>query len=500
MNSHQRLAHLVHSAADAIVAIDMDNNITDWNTAAERLYGYSQAEIVGRPEHLIVPQRLHDHFQANIDKVKAGDIVLNYHTMRVKKDGEEIEISLTISPIRNEQMKLIGISAVARNLSREDRLLRQISEDQTLLGVLTEAAPNGILVVDENGTITLCNKRTELLFGYKREELVGQSVEMLIPTSLRSKHPQYRKAYSNQPTERQMGAGRDLTGLRKDGTAFPVEVGLAPIRLQDRHLVTASIIDITERKVAQERLQQTNRELARRNEEVEQFIYTISHDLKSPLVTIQSFLGFLKDDLKSGDHAAVEDSIKRLSAANSPMTDLIGDLLQLSRVGLKKLTFEQVDSAYIITELKESIESELGGEDKIVITTTLPTLICDRLKLSQGLDNLLRNAVRYGRSVEHPVLIEISAGETDSTYVFTIADNGPGIDPKYHEKIFGLFQRLDSSAGGTGVGLTIVKRVADLHHGMACVESSPGLGARFSISISISKNIKPTSEQGDENE
>lgn len=498
MNTDQRLAYLVQSAADAIVAIDLDGNITDWNIAAESLYGYARDEIIGRPVRVIVPERLLEHFQTNIEKVKAGQSVLNYHTVRVKKGGEEIEISLTISPIRNEQTRLIGISAVARNLSREDRLLRQISEDQTLLGVLTESAPNGILVVDENGKITLCNKRTELLFGYKREELVGQPVEMLIPTSLRSKHPHYRKTYSDNPTERQMGAGRDLTGLRKDGTVFPVEVGLAPIRLQDRHLVTASVIDITERKVAQENLQQTNRELARRNEEVEQFIYTISHDLKSPLVTIQSFLGFLKDDLKSGDHAAVEDSLKRLSAANSRMTDLIGDLLQLSRVGLKKLNFEQINTGHIVSELKESIESELGKDDQMTVTTPLPTLVCDRLKLSQGLDNLLRNAIRYGRSTEHPLHIEISATETDTAHVFTVADNGPGIDPKYHDKIFGLFQRLDSSAGGTGVGLTIVRRVADLHHGTAWVESSPGFGARFSISIS--KNIKLTNEQRDDNE
>lgn len=498
MNTSQRLALLVHSAADAIIAIDLDNNVTDWNAAAERLYGYTQDEIIGQPVHLIVPPRLLEHFYVNVEKVKVGQIVLNYHTVRVKKDGEEIEISLTISPIRDEQMKLIGISAIARNLSREDRLLRQISEDQTLLGVLTESAPNGILVVDENGLITLCNKRTELLFGYRRDELVGQSVEMLIPISLRSKHPHYRKTYSDHPTERQMGAGRDLTGLRKDGTSFPVEVGLAPIRLQDRHLVTASVIDITERKVAQEKLQQTNRELARRNEEVEQFIYTISHDLKSPLVTIQSFLGFLKDDLRSGDQAAVEDSLKRLSAANSRMTDLIGDLLQLSRVGLKKLNFEQVNTAYIVSELKESIESELSKEDRITVVNPLPTLVCDRLKLSQGLDNLLRNAIRYGKSNEHPLHINISVAETDTAHVFTVADNGPGIDPKYHDKIFGLFQRLDSSAGGTGVGLTIVKRVADLHHGTAWVESSPGLGARFSISIS--KNIKLTADQGDDNE
>lgn len=346
-----------------------------------------------------------------------------------------------------------------------------------------EAAPNGLLMVDRNGKVVLCNTEFESLFGYRREEIVGREMEFLVPERFRPNHASHRRGFFQSPTTRQMGVGRDLYGLRKDGTEFPVEIGLNPMVTDEGAFVLASIVDITKRKVLEDRLRESAARLQQKSQEMEQFVYTVSHDLKSPLVTSSGFLGLLKEDLAAQRYDHLEDSMMRLARANDRMNQLINDLLQLSRVGRIKLEVETVDVRALVNSVIENLSSQI--QEKAVamrIEGLFPPIRGDYKRIYQVFENLIINALKYGAANSNPTLTigtDAPGTESENEIRFYVRDNGIGIAKEYHKKIFGLFQRLENDGRGTGVGLAIVSRVMQLHGGRAWVESEPGKGASF---------------------
>ena len=358
-----------------------------------------------------------------------------------------------------------------------------VSEKEKRLNALLETVPNGIMVVDEVGTITLTNSEAERMFGYEPGELIGKSVEILIPPKVREYHPTLRMGFVQNPSRRKMGAGRDLSGFRKDGVEFPVEVGLNPLETETGLVVVASVVDITERKRHEQQLHDAYEEVQRRNQEMEQFVYTISHDLRSPLVATMGFVEFIKEDIEAGNFAEVNDALERIARANKRMQQLIDDLLQLSRAGRLELKLKSVDLSRLIAEVVDSasqVVKEKGVE--IEIANDFPVVVVDGDRLFQVFENLFMNALKYGTSGSDSQ-IRFFWEDAGEEVRICIADNGQGIPEEYHRKIFGLFQRLDTSQEGTGVGLAIVTRIIDLHHGRVWVESTPGAGAAFWVAL-----------------
>jgi len=357
------------------------------------------------------------------------------------------------------------------------------TDKESRFHTLLEAVPNGILAVDENGKIVLCNSEAERMFGYAQGELVGKEVEILVPPEVRAGHPGLRQEFHNNPVKRQMGAGRDLTGVRKDGTEFPVEIGLNPLKSETGLFVIASIVDITERKHGEEKLHKAYKELQQRNQEMEQFVYTVSHDLRSPLVTTMGFVSFLKEDIAEGNLTEVDDALSRIEKANLRMQQLINDLLQLSRAGRMELNLEAFNVGSVLTGVLDYV-SQIAEEKgvRIEISDDFPVITADRNRLHQVFENLLTNAVKYGIGAPDPCVRVFWRDMGDEIYI-CVQDNGPGIAPEYHKKVFGLFQRLNTTEPGTGVGLAIVSRIAELHGGKAWVESEPGEGASFWVSL-----------------
>ena len=244
--------------------------------------------------------------------------------------------------------------------------------------------------------------------------------------------------------------------------------------------------DITERKQIEEEREKLIRELEVKNAELERFTYTVSHDLKSPLVTIQGYLGLLHQDLSSGKSERVHSDMERISNAAKKMEHLLKDLLELSRIGRlmnpsKKIPFEEV-----VRETLEIVHGQLEAQDVTVRTQSdLPIVYGDRHRLTEVLQNLLDNAAKYmGNQKER--LIEIGySGEEDGKSIFFVKDNGIGIAPQYYERIFGLFNKLDATTEGTGIGLALVKRIVDVHGGRIWVESDgvPGNGSAFYFTL-----------------
>lgn len=349
--------------------------------------------------------------------------------------------------------------------------------------VAVEASPSALIMVDGAGTIAMVNSLTERLFGYSRKELLGQPVDMLVPERFRRNEPSLRSEFLAPLHARPMGAGRDLYCVRKDGTEFPVEIGLSPVQMPEGTFVLSAIVDITERKRAESEIRTINEDLRVKNREMEQFVYTVSHDLKSPIVTIMGFLGMLREDLEEGTREDVLDSVQRIERATQRMSELIDDLLELSRIGRVFAEPEPVPVADLVQSVLDDLEERIKDAGaSVVVHAGMPVIRVDRKRFVDVFENLLTNALKYGCGADEPKF-EVGWARTDDDIRLFVRDNGAGIDAEYHTRIFGLFQRLDTSQEGTGVGLAIVARVVEVHGGKTWVESTPGTGATFWIAL-----------------
>lgn len=483
--SEERYKLFVDSVKDyAIIMLDPDGKILSWNEGAERLKGYKADEILG--EHFskfYTPESANADYPNKELSIAISEGRYEDENWRIRKDGSRFWASVVITALRDSSGKLQGFGKVTRDLTERKK---QEEKFQTIV----ESVPNGIILINQEGKITLCNSDAEKMFGHTREELLGKPVETLVPARYQKMHPNHREAFKKNPQKRQMGAGRDLSGLRKDGSEFPVEIGLNPIHLPEGNFVLASIVDITERKTIEKKLQTAYEQVQQKNQEMEQFVYTVSHDLKAPLVTSTSFIGFLREDIAKKNFDDVPDSLDRLEKAHKRMQELINDLLQLSRVGRMDLNIEPVNLLSLFEEILENnAESLKNKKVKVTVLKPAPTILADHKRISQVFDNLINNAIKYATDVPSPE-IKVFYKDMPDEIQICVKDNGPGIEPQYHKKIFGLFQRLQTDKEGTGVGLTIVSRIVQLHSGRVWVDSDLGRGAEFWVSLPKEPQVK----------
>ncbi|HVZ31098.1 MAG TPA: ATP-binding protein, partial [Polyangiaceae bacterium] len=249
--------------------------------------------------------------------------------------------------------------------------------------------------------------------------------------------------------------------------------------LAGRVLRVTAIRDMTDRKRAEAERERLISELTARNAEMEQFTYTVSHDLKSPLITINGFLGALEQDLRDGNGERAQSDFRRIRSASAKMSALLDDLLELSRVGRIGGVFQTLEMTEVARDAADLLAGFLdGARVELSIAADLPKVRGDRARLVQVLQNLFENAAKYMGSQPHP-RIELGARTEGKDHVFFVRDNGIGIEPKYGERIFGLFEKLDQRSAGTGIGLALVRRIIDFHGGRVWVESDGRNGSTF---------------------
>ncbi|WP_116141617.1 sensor histidine kinase [Trinickia diaoshuihuensis] len=363
-----------------------------------------------------------------------------------------------------------------------------ILEGQTLDWLLSSAA-DAMIIVDRDGRIAFVNPPAERLFGYSSQQLVGQALEILMPERFRSAHVAVRVDFFSQLRARPMGVGMELRAQRSDGSEIPVEVSLSPLET-DRglNLVMATIHDVSVRKKAEQalldseaRMRTLMQEISAANEELTNFAYVVSHDLKAPLRGIASLADWLSQDYADKFDEEGKEHMRLLIRRVHRMSALIDGILEYSRAGRIKETATLVDLNALLREAIDLLAPPPHIE--IEVAGPLPTLFADKTRIQQVFQNLLSNAIKY---MDKPAgRIRIECTRHDDTLRFSIADNGPGIERRHFERIFQLFQTLTprDQFESTGVGLALVKKIVEMYGGQVWLESEVGTGSTFFFTL-----------------
>jgi PAS domain S-box-containing protein len=266
LDAQQHLAAIMQASEDAIISEDLDGNITLWNRGAEQLFGYTPAEIIGRPASLLIPVAMREQ-EPLIDQIALkGGRVHHHDTVRVRKDGSFVDVDLAIAPMRNAAGKVIGASKFIHDISERKRREQESRRMEARFQRLLESAPDAMVIIDRDGVIQLANAQAERIFVYTKAELIGQPVVMLIPSNLLGTEEQQEAHLARDPGSRMMGHGIELEGQRKDGRGFPIEIALSPLEMEEGLHISVAIRDITDRKKAEHEIHELNRTLEQRVE------------------------------------------------------------------------------------------------------------------------------------------------------------------------------------------------------------------------------------------
>jgi PAS domain S-box-containing protein len=481
------LAAIVDSSDDAIVSKSLDGTILSWNTGAERLFGYVAAEAVGKPITFIIPKELHDEERAILERLRQGEKIDHFETVRVAKDGTRVDISLTISPVRDGRGRIVGASKIARNITERKLAEERLLDSEERYRRLTELLPVAVYTCEApSGLITYYNERAAELWGRSptlrdpAERFCG-SVRLFKPDGSYLPHEHCPMAAAVR--EGRSFRNREVMIERPDGSRITALVNIEPILDAEGRIVAAinACLDVSALKRAERQLKEADR---RKDE----FLATLSHELRNPLAPLRYALELIE---RAGDDGRLlRQSRKILERQVGQMVRLIDDLLDVSRITHDKLELrkESVDLAAVVRQAIETSRPLIdeAGHELIVHLPDQPVrLQADAVRLAQVLANLLSNACKY---TEPGGVVRIAAERHGDEVLLSVKDSGEGIPAGKLGSIFEMFTQADPSSersqGGLGVGLTLVRRLVEMHGGSVRARSDgPGLGSEFVVRL-----------------
>jgi two-component system CheB/CheR fusion protein len=479
-NARRRISHLsaiVESSGDAIISVDLKGIITSWNQGAEQLYGYRDEEAIGQYLSIILPEAELEVCRQWFDRLRHGDHIETVEAGGLTKQGRHVVVSLSISPIMDTSGNVAGVSFISRDVTERKRMERRVL-------ATIESAPTGMIMVEPSGRIVLVNAAMERLLGYRRDELIGQAIDVLVPERFREQHRAFLAAYFNSGDHSyRMGRGRELFALHKDGTEISVEIGLGHVETEEGVFALGAVTDTTARKQALDGLRD---EVQRR----EQFLAMLSHELRNPLSAIRTAAQIL--NAPNLDTAVDGESRRVIERQTAQITRLLGDLLDVSRMTQDKINLDMApldlrttvdDAVASVRALADDCQIEL----QVVVADKLLAVSGDAARLQQIQANLLSNAIKYSPPGEQVRLELLRDGPMA---VIRVTDNGAGIDPHSLDRIFDMFVQtgntLDRAHGGMGVGLTLVRKLVEMHGGTVSAYSKGlGHGSQFEVRLPL---------------
>ena len=470
---------LLHAAADAAIVTDGDGRIVFVNRGAETLFGYSAEELVGRAVEMLMPEDRRDQHEKYrrryADSPRARPLLSGLDLYGLRKDGTRFRAEIALTPVNTDAGLLVA--STIRELNAGD-------ESEAYFRTMLETAPDAMIIVDERGRIAIVNRQAEDMFGYTRAELLGHEVEMLLPERVREDHLQHRAGYAGNPELRPMGPGLDLFGRRKDGSEFPVEISLSPVKTSSGTFVSSVIRDVTQRRRMEHEIIAARQAAERAQKANTAFLAAASHDLRQPVQALSLLNGALRRTVKDERAREMIDSQEHSLTA---MTNLLNSLLDISRLDAGAVTpeIEEFPMQRVIDRLSAEFGRqashkglEFSAEPCAVTVRSDPNL------LSEIIQNLVSNAIRYTDSGGVQMVCECGG----DVCRLEVVDTGIGIEADQLEDIFKEFHQTKtpgSSTEGFGLGLAIVRRMADLLGHQIAVESEPGRGSVFSVSVPI---------------
>ena len=489
------LAAIVESSDDAIIGKDMESKVLSWNAGAERMFGYTAEEMLGQPmTRLQSPDRPEEEARI-LEEVKRGGI-RHFETVRVRNDGQPIEVSLTVSPIRNRLGDIIGSSSIARDITERKRAEREVRENRVRLSGIIGSAMDAIISVGAGQRITIFNAAAERMFCCPARDALGQPLDRFIPARFREAHHGHLAAFGRTgATSRAMGNLRPLSGLRANGEEFPIEASISHIEIGGQQIYTVILRDIAERKRTEDQIRQLNAELEQRveertveltaaNKELESFTYSVAHDLRAPLRHIDAFSKILGEDCAESLPPEAQHYLNNIRHSTAKMSQLVDDLLNLARVGRQELRRQPTPLGALVNEVLADLKEETAGRTLEWHIQPLPAIECDPGLMKQVFANLLSNAVKYTRP-RSVAVIEVGCRKMSGDSAVFVRDNGVGFNMKYADKLFGVFQRFHRAEEfeGTGVGLATVDRIVRKHGGHIWAEAAVDQGATFYFTV-----------------
>ena len=458
-----RFRDLLESTPDAIVMVNVTGRIVLVNSQAERVFGYPRSELLGQAVEVLLPHRYRGahlgHRSGFFGQPRTRTMGAGLELHGLRKDGGEFPVEISLSPIDTEEGTMV-MSAI-RDITDRKRADQKFKD-------LLEAAPDAMVIVNREGHIVLVNSQAVKLFGWSRDELLGQPIELLVPLRFSARHPDHRRNFFAEPRTRAVGL--ELHGLRKDGSEFPVEISLSPLETEEGLFVSSAIRDVTERKRIEQVLRDKNLELENAALVKDRFLASMSHELRTPLNAIIGFTGTLLMKLPGPLNAEQEKQLRIVQTGAKHLLSLINDLLDVAKLSANKVTLnlEPVDCKTLVEEVSATLEMEARRKGLAFAVHTPPVdvlLLTDRRALSQILINLVGNAIKFTQQGRVDVVLQDLQLPTGRAVQLHVQDTGPGIPLREQPRLFEAFSRVENADRrhheGTGLGLHLGRKLAE---------------------------------------
>ncbi len=469
LQSDRILAAVLDASDDAIIGTDLSGAVFAWNRGAERIYGYTAAEMTGQPLSRIIPPDFEELHRRTLLQIADGQRVEPHDTVHITKSGQRIDVRMTVSPVCDAGGRPFGASAMVRNRSAHLRAERALRSSEARARAIIETAVDAIILIDQRGRIEAFNRAAERLFLYGADDIIGQNVSILMPEPYRSEHDHYLRRYQMTGRRHIIGIGREVTAQRKDGSTFPAHLSVAEMSIEGETKFTGIVRDLTERVKLEMKLREDSGLV-----QIGELAAVLAHEVKNPLAAVGGAIQILAEKLpEPDDQEIIGEILRRLDGLSAMM----GDLLLFSRPPKPRLG--AVDLSDLAQTLVSFFKLDPGWQNVDArVEGSAPAVTADAELIKVALQNLLINGMQ-AMSGRGALIVTLQTSGEDVW--IDVTDSGGGIPPQVLAKMFTPF--LTTKSRGTGLGLATVKRIAEAHYGNVRVVSSDSNGTTMRFSL-----------------